>query len=635
MALCLKYLLFAACSSFTAVLHQNLDDVMATTANEDELRLRQPLLRYGLPYSPLQDDSFRLFELYPGKGSDAIRGRLVDANLNSPPRYEAISYHWGDKEQRRIEVDRSALLTTRSTVRALKQVRKQDESRLVWIDAVCINQRDLLERGHQVKLMGKIFSSAEQVLICILVPAASELRQLLENIHAVFEPVENIPNYPTPLRKFFAKFPMDLSSDLFDVLIGQLGRFMENPWFSRVWVLQEVGLSRSARLYCNDWNISWEKFIFAVTFFKSKSVLVKNKNQLPSWKVHPLSKKFWSPKAQKDFWIVLLDTLDHHATDPRDKFFALLSHPSALTSGDLNTMVQPDYQKSPEQISFEVMCSLMNQQHPLRVLSSVYHDQDCPTRDMSWIPRWRKLRPYPFGKDKRFQCAGPLAYFKIHDDHKTLEAQGILLHRIAYISKVMQRGDFKSTQDSQNPISAIWNELQEPEDGRRRYPRSESSFLEAYLQTLTADSCLWHWGGCTNLLVPDGDLNQSFRQALSSFEEIGVKDCLKTISPPLEDLSDREKAVLFFMEQASAVCGFRRFFKTSGRFYGLAPCAAKEGDLICILFGSTVPFVLRLDDASGKWGLVGECYVHGFMYGEGIEMWKERLFQDQTFRFLG
>lgn len=608
---------------------------MASTTNgPGNAWLEQPPFQDYYLYSSLPVNSFRLLELYPAEDFDIIRGRLVDTDIDLNPQYEAISYHWGDLERRSIELDGFMLHTTRSTESALRQVRRRDEVRCVWIDAVCINQDDLSERARQVKLMGKVFSNADQVLICIRDPATSQLRESLESIHAAFEPVDRIPGYPTPSRNFFVKVQADLPRDVLGAGFLELRLFVKNLWFSRVWVLQEVGLSRRASLFCNDWSISFQKVIFAVSFLTTQKLRAKNDYNLQRRKIYPLMKDFWSPEKPQDFWEVLHHTRSHKASDLRDKVFALLGHPSALNSSGLDMLVRPDYRKSLKQVYYEVTCSLMKGPRPLRVLSSVFHPKTCSVSDLSWIPQWHRLHSDIFGFDPRFDCSMTTsACFEVQDDLKGLKVRGVLFDTITYVSKPIKPHCITRAHGSNNPITEIWGELQALEQSP--YPTSKS-ILESYLQTLTANNFWWHCSGKLSSLVPNGDIEESFHQVLKNFQVIGFEPSLEAVmGSSTDDLLVKDKAVLYFVEQVRQAVVRRRLARSHRGFYGLVPDAAKENDVICILFGSTVPFILRSDGASGTWRLVGECYLHGIMYGEGIKMWREGLLEDQIFHILG
>lgn len=63
-------------------------------------------------------------------------------------------------------------------------------------------------------------------------------------------------------------------------------------------------------------------------------------------------------------------------------------------------------------------------------------------------------------------------------------------------------------------------------------------------------------------------------------------------------------------------CWGHSFFGTKGGYMGLGPKILQPGDVVCVLAGGEVPFILRPDH--GYYRLVGECYLHGIMNGEAI-----------------
>ena len=76
-------------------------------------------------------------ELLPGEGSNEIELCLHDADWNSPPEYEAISYTWGDpKNVIQCKCEGRKLVITKSLHEALLQFRFIDQSRYLWADAV-------------------------------------------------------------------------------------------------------------------------------------------------------------------------------------------------------------------------------------------------------------------------------------------------------------------------------------------------------------------------------------------------------------------------------------------------------------------------------------------------------------------
>jgi hypothetical protein len=117
-------------------------------------------------YHPLtHDDEIRLLHLKPGSGDD-IHFTLHSVRLGEQPSYEAISYCWGDaSDTREVYCNGQLLSITNSLYTGLKRLRKEDTVRVLWADAVCINQKDVPEKGSQVGLMSRIYSQPSRVLV--------------------------------------------------------------------------------------------------------------------------------------------------------------------------------------------------------------------------------------------------------------------------------------------------------------------------------------------------------------------------------------------------------------------------------------------------------------------------------------
>ncbi len=118
-------------------------------------------------YAPLQDsDEIRLLELQPWiGGTRKTRVTLFHARLTEKPQYEALSYMWGSKETKSIHMSENSYEVRVNLWDALEHMRLIDEPRIIWIDAICINQHDINERNHQVSQMGKIFMNASRVVV--------------------------------------------------------------------------------------------------------------------------------------------------------------------------------------------------------------------------------------------------------------------------------------------------------------------------------------------------------------------------------------------------------------------------------------------------------------------------------------
>jgi hypothetical protein len=88
------------------------------------------------------------------------------------------------------------------------------------------------------------------------------------------------------------------------------------------------------------------------------------------------------------------------------------------------------------------------------------------------------------------------------------------------------------------------------------------------------------------------------------------------VSPPMSLLSD-------FNEDVSRTCGGKSFYSTKGGRIGIGPREAQPGDFVCIPYQSTIPYIMRRNDANGKYKLLGETYCSSVMYGEIFGMGDE------------
>jgi hypothetical protein len=117
---------------------------------------------HTLPY----EKYIRLLVLSPGHENDNINCTLRETELESAPEYEAISYAWGDPANK-IDVlcDGKILMITQSLKNALLRLKLKDRPRIIWADAICIDQDNEVEKGLQVKLMDRIYGHASRVCV--------------------------------------------------------------------------------------------------------------------------------------------------------------------------------------------------------------------------------------------------------------------------------------------------------------------------------------------------------------------------------------------------------------------------------------------------------------------------------------
>jgi hypothetical protein len=193
-------------------------------------------------YSSLPEGSIRLLRLLPPQGKHApIQCKLFDcalADSESTRPYEALSYVWGSENKpRSISIDGCDLPVGENLYAALSHLRDRSIERTIWIDAICINQRDSEEKGQQVQSMAKIYSKASRVIVW-LGGATPDSGKALEEIRIAAEkrtkllPTKPSPTKPSPTKPSPTEPPpMKRSTNERAIL-----RLLEGPWFKRIWV---------------------------------------------------------------------------------------------------------------------------------------------------------------------------------------------------------------------------------------------------------------------------------------------------------------------------------------------------------------------------------------------------------------
>jgi hypothetical protein len=192
------------------------------------------------PYQKLRDRDIRVIYLAPGKFSDPIRCGLITLSLDNNPRYEALSYAWGVIDSfNLITVDHCPMRVRANLETALRHLRYERRDRILWADAICINQEDDAERTQQVSQMAMIYSKASSTVIYLgdldmdADRAFNALEMFSENRHLRQLPI----------------WKADDPSRIEWSTIIVIERILLFPWWGRIWVIQEVALARELSVF--------------------------------------------------------------------------------------------------------------------------------------------------------------------------------------------------------------------------------------------------------------------------------------------------------------------------------------------------------------------------------------------------
>ncbi|KAF2709193.1 HET-domain-containing protein [Pleomassaria siparia CBS 279.74] len=389
-------------------------------------------------------DSIRILVLHgSSNSSDPIKctiqhARLSDASL----KYEAVSYAWGDTshlEPVYFHDGRRELEVGRNCHSVLENLRQKGHDRLLWIDAICINQGNLVERASQVCIMDNIYRRAFNVVVHLGEETAGS-RVLFEELAEA----DNCDQRPPPS----------------DIIIRELDILFQRPWFHRVWVLQEVYMKGSVTFMCGSACASAQA-LTDCTFGYKRCLVTKNRCPLALILVKNETPDILT--AQLSLWSLLYMSRACLATDPRDRVFALKSLIGRRQS-DMDALI--NYTTSVEETFIETAMFLLPVLG-LRILTAIRHSHDLNMP--SWIPDWSQHLPLyyavfddvyiqdmlepNYSDEPRYSIRSPS-----HSEDNCLElnVKGARYAQIVHRSK---RFSFNSLDDAEAQMKGLYHDL--------------------------------------------------------------------------------------------------------------------------------------------------------------------------------
>ncbi|KAK0512926.1 hypothetical protein JMJ35_004943 [Cladonia borealis] len=566
------------------------------------------MMPYQYPALDVEAGYIRLMYLLPAETSAVIRIELAHIRLTKEdvPKYEALSYAWGERATPEViyvgQKGDNTIAVTRSLHQALSYLRYRDKRRVLWVDAICVDQQHLEERGHQVQRMGDVYSLADRVIVWLGRDDTTSAHaiQLLRTIGSKVE-VDWITSTMKPVLQDDADWA-DMTNarsysgqDLFAVY-----SLLMRPWFERLWVQQEIHSNRNAVLICGLDTLSWHDFRKAIFFFYHKWGAFEDERTLyPGlWDRFLLIYNMVSEGGYWTLGALIERTQQCKCSDPRDRVYAVLN---MLKTFEKDANIKPDYTKTVSQVYRDVVLSILDNTDKITILGYCQmQDQPLESSDSlqlpSWVPDWtfpRHIQPMMTGH------ASGNSNAETSNDNDVLWVMGTYVATIGHVEKIMC-DSFASL------ISAIQGFSQKflPDIESASYV-SGGSKINAYYRTLCDDFFISQYIPAQ----PGMPVFQESREWLSSI-----------LSPPETDIESDSNVTTDYEPYLNWVWHYtngRSLFTTEEGHIGLAPGAAKPGDRVCVLLGSDAPFLLH-PTGDKQYQLVGHCYTHGVMSGEAL-----------------
>ena len=453
-----------------------------------------------------------------------------------------------------------------------------------------------------------------------------------------------------------------------------LSRLLKRPWFTRVWVVQELGLSRDAVFYCEDTQFNRRELDYlerVLTYSKAGLMIRRGLNLQIIRLADDYWRSAWSnvrielgedPKEAETFFDILRSVRGLECTEPKDMIYAFLGHPSAFKRQLLDvdpyywyptnyynqrsTLISPNYDgsyKFPELCTDLAIAAIGDSDIGLDMLSHVAHSENTiGLNTPSWIPRWDMMdAPSQFFGSQVFfdACKGlPVTTFAVNNMSR-LKSTWAILHK--------RRNKLKLSMKATH-LGKVWVALQAPTsvppehlantlaqllgDIPRRgdiahisppkliaYPYDDP-FLLALAITLTAGLTTGH-----DFDSQPADEYSSHHLTIFKAYYRQQQAIESGIQP---DINDEENADYFVDEYRRSAARRRLFLTLDGRF-GLGPAISKWRDEVWLPMGAKMPFVFR-PTGSGTYKILGQTFLYGVMRGEALEEKSEEIFQTVT-----
>ncbi|KAH8671507.1 heterokaryon incompatibility protein-domain-containing protein [Xylariales sp. PMI_506] len=571
-------------------------------------------------YQPLdpQLKEIRLLELARGRQDEIIRGRLVCTLLGDPLAYETISYCWGDASLRgAIELDGFIQDVPASTIAALKCMRKDDGVRLVWIDAICINQADLLERSSQVSFMADIYKSSQLNLI-YLGEEDDGARRGIECARNIILEIRDKTNDFSEFHNIIqenrlghgrAARPIDCKID-----DAALGSVYSRPWFDLCFCGPDLSIPLVDLLRVAIWLCYHRGFISPWLFDHDGM-----NNAADLWNTVDNRQSYDEDVegSQNDLTVLMRLAQWRLASEPRDKVFGILGLLPQLSTepedgAPDHRLIIVDYQKSLAQVLCDATRYAIQELSSLAILQSIRHRQVDEDLDVSEFPSWAAridlqydeafdAENIPFNLYRADNSQGTY-FYNAQADHigpKTLSLAGY------WVCTVMETSDAF--------LPEIWN-------NRDALARLLASVLDMARTGNRAHMSAWGNNdgldkGFSRMLASTLMAGNVNGVPASDDDELASCSFLNELVNG-EDPGEENQA---FHNSLASACRNRRFFMGDNGYVGLAPRGMRAGDWGVVLCGGSVPFILRplsdLDDEDPRYHILGEAYIHGVMDG--------------------
>ncbi len=634
----------------------------------------------NLHYPRLQAGEIRIVTLLPGHFGATVQCKISVRSMNASADYEGLSYVWNrPKQMKSINVNGQSIQVDSNLASALEDLRYIDRARSLWVESLCINQEDIDERNNHVSLLAPIMTRARSVCIW-LGKRDVEIRSLFsdDSISHIIK-LDDFNRNRAMSRKVANAFSR----------LAKEARF-------HLGFVQAICLARCPILYCGRHSMPWRDFADMILILEQRHpstsapsgrlyhsygssddegdpdidisplpALVEYVDGLVRWQDDGQIQRIYSLESLVMRFSWIKPTVDHDAIYSMLPLANDVSF-SAKPSVPLISKTLPPLQAvSQLEVIPPVFKALQAFRRPVKrrplVIRNLIVDYSQPFEYLckdfvqvaihnsqsldilcrpwappsvnapSWVADWSQA-PVVMDRDNLFRRFNG-DYFTSDCGHRKIKT---------YDASRLKRPIFRLS-DSPTGAPRISVEgfildaihLEKPPALMGNIPPGWVYFLGWKNIEDPPPEKAWRSlvGDCGMGSIPPPGYYQ--RACEKVFRRVGPGSSLNIQQEILRSGPMTQE----FLQRVEAVVWGRRLIKTEKHgFVGLAPGATKKRDVVAILYGLSVPVVLRQvqDSSEGDsvFTMVGECFIYGMMNGEALDLQEAQGIRDQTFMLL-
>lgn len=612
---------------------------------ESGRKMEVPRKLYEKPLDPSRQE-IRLLSVLPlAKEGDIyiVNITMIIMPLTEGLAYHALSYVWGEaswlyeESFLKVFVNGYPVHVTWNLASALSHMASRGLEDLLWVDALCINQEDEEEKSQQVRLMGEIYKQASMTRVWLGWPydnaqlamdVMMEAEEHVEQNHdGRYFKRKGIPQ--TPLADWFAEKHAD---EAYREHWKALARLCQRSYWTRCWIVQEIVLSENVFLFCGELSVNIQA-LFAIlreilvhrggNFMEHQNLMPYILHRYPgslrsAWRSHR------TVKSKRYLYDNLLTFRDHKCSQKRDRFYSLLGITKPYTGAELPV----DYQIDETEVYIQVVkyiiegtgnLDILCECRPRVMLGDERNLQSLPSWVTDWHPRdsapqFFRRRSQKYAKAGGEQ-ASKIAYIK---GGKVLVTNAIIIGPIHHLMQVVH---LETMEETVGKLRQVIDYV--ITDGLARLEDSVSALRKDQLlkhQLTMLRRTIYGYHSDMNMMDKNWPLEQF--ALLAEREE-------KVIWLERSTLLNPFSWTRFALDDTNIVkinmrCGLRT--SHHDQVFGIASTDVRVGDIVAVIIGCAFPLVLRPEEKSSHYTIVGQAIIDGLMNEEALGCEKETIY---------